>query len=143
MKAISIQQPFAALIATGQKRLEIRTWQTDYRGQLLICAGAKSHSLLDFYDFKSEILGLLNNSAKSRFHVKKELAFAFGKAICVVDLVGVRQFKKGNVMENDACIDWYPGAFAWELENPRMIESFDVKGKLRLFQVNDILIKFL
>jgi hypothetical protein len=143
MKAISIQQPFAALIATGQKRLETRTWQTDYRGPLLICAGAKSHSLLDFYDFQSEILGLRNNSAKSRFHVEKKLAFTFGKAICVVDMVGIRPFKKGNVMENDACCDWYPGSFAWELENPRLIEPFEVKGKLRLFEVADELIKYL
>jgi hypothetical protein len=33
--------------------------------------------------------------------------------------------------------------FAWELENPRMIERFEVKGKLRLFEVDDSLIKFL
>ena len=38
MKAISIQQPFATLIAEGLKKYEFRTWKTDYRGELLIHA---------------------------------------------------------------------------------------------------------
>lgn len=143
MKALSIKQPFAGLIATGQKTLETRTWSTDYRGPLLICAGAKSHDLFEYYDVESGILGLNNHSAKSRFRIDKKIAWVYGKALCVVDLVGVRSFKKGNAMENDACVDWYPGAFAWELENPRLIEPFEVKGKLRLFDVDESLIKYL
>jgi len=143
MKAISIKQPFAGLIATGQKTLETRTWSTDYRGPLLICAGAKSHDLFEFYDFESCILGLKNHSAKSRFLIDKKIAWTYGQALCVVDLVGVRSFKKGKAMEDDACVDWYPGSFAWELENPRLIEPFDVKGKLRLFDVDENLIKYL
>lgn len=84
-----------------------------------------------------------NNSAKDTFELDKKMAFTFGKALCVVDLVGVRSFKQGKSMENDACVDWYPGAFAWELENVRLIEPFDVKGRLRLFNVPDDLVKYL
>lgn len=143
MKAISIKQPFAGLIATGQKRLETRTWSTDYRGPLLICAGATSHYLFEFYDVEWGILGLKNYSAKSMFELDKKIAWTYGQALCVVDLVGVKEFKKSRAMEDDACVDWYPGAFAWELENPRLIEPFDVKGQLRLFDVNENLIKYL
>ena len=143
MKAISIKQPFAGLIATGQKTLETRTWSTDYRGPLLICAGAKSHDLFECYEVETGTLLLLNDSARSAFSIDKKIAWTFGQALCVVDLVGVRSFKKGNAMENDACVDWYQGAFAWELENPRLIEPFDVKGKLRLFEVDESLIKYL
>lgn len=39
MKAITIQQPYAALIAEGIKEYEFRTWKTAYRGPLLIHAG--------------------------------------------------------------------------------------------------------
>ena len=39
MKAITIQQPYAALIAEGIKEYEFRTWKTAYRGSLLIHAG--------------------------------------------------------------------------------------------------------
>lgn len=38
MKAISIRQPWASLIANGTKTIETRTWSTDHRGPLLICA---------------------------------------------------------------------------------------------------------
>ena len=36
MKALSIRQPWANLIATGEKTIETRTWSTAYRGPLLI-----------------------------------------------------------------------------------------------------------
>lgn len=36
MKALSVRQPWANLIASGQKSIETRTWATDYRGELLI-----------------------------------------------------------------------------------------------------------
>ncbi len=36
MKALSIKQPWANLIASGEKTIETRTWSTDYRGPLLI-----------------------------------------------------------------------------------------------------------
>ena len=39
MKAITILQPFATLIASGEKHFETRSWKTDYRGPLLIHAG--------------------------------------------------------------------------------------------------------
>lgn len=39
MKALTICQPYAHLIATGEKRVENRTWPTSYRGPLLIHAG--------------------------------------------------------------------------------------------------------
>jgi hypothetical protein len=36
MKALSIKQPWANMIATGVKTIETRTWCTEYRGPLLI-----------------------------------------------------------------------------------------------------------
>lgn len=40
MKAITILQPWASAIACGAKRIETRSWRTDYRGPLAIHAGA-------------------------------------------------------------------------------------------------------
>ena len=40
MKAISLKQPWANLVACGYKTLETRTWTTSYRGELLICSSA-------------------------------------------------------------------------------------------------------
>ena len=36
MKALSIKQPWANMIASGEKTIETRTWSTDYRGDLLV-----------------------------------------------------------------------------------------------------------
>lgn len=38
MKALSVKQPWANLIASGKKTIETRTWTTTYRGPLLIVA---------------------------------------------------------------------------------------------------------
>ncbi len=39
MKAITVKQPFASMIAAGIKEYEFRTWKTNYRGEILIHAG--------------------------------------------------------------------------------------------------------
>ncbi len=48
MKAITIRQPWASLVALGVKTVETRSWHTRYRGPLAIHAGlqtlAKGHS---------------------------------------------------------------------------------------------------
>lgn len=39
--AISIRQPWAELILTGEKSIEIRSWYPDYRGRLWVHTGFK------------------------------------------------------------------------------------------------------
>jgi hypothetical protein len=36
MRALSIKQPWANMIASGEKSIETRTWATEYRGELLL-----------------------------------------------------------------------------------------------------------
>jgi hypothetical protein len=40
--ALSIRQPWAELILLGRKTIELRTWSTNYRGQLWIHTGLQS-----------------------------------------------------------------------------------------------------
>ena len=50
MKVITICQPYAELILLGEKRVENRTWPTNYRGTIGIHAGkSKAWHSLDFY----------------------------------------------------------------------------------------------
>lgn len=42
MKCLSVSQPFADLIATGQKKIETRSWNTKFRGEFLIHAPLKT-----------------------------------------------------------------------------------------------------
>lgn len=39
MKVITIRQPWATLIALGEKKFETRSWSTNYREELAIHAG--------------------------------------------------------------------------------------------------------
>ena len=41
MKALTIIQPWATLLAAGKKRIETRSWKTNYRGEILIHAALK------------------------------------------------------------------------------------------------------
>lgn len=43
MRALSVRQPWAELIASGKKKIEYRTWQRDFRGDLLIVSSASRH----------------------------------------------------------------------------------------------------
>ena len=51
MKALTISQPFASMIASGDKFIENRTWPTVYRGPLAIHAG-KGKQYLDRHELK-------------------------------------------------------------------------------------------
>lgn len=50
MKALTICQPYAELIACGEKRVENREWPTRYRGPLYIHAGKSREWLCDASD---------------------------------------------------------------------------------------------
>lgn len=43
MKALSLNADFAMLVLLGKKTIECRTWRTNYRGDILICANAKKN----------------------------------------------------------------------------------------------------
>ena len=41
MKCLSLKQPYAALLVAGKKTIEVRTWNTKFRGQFLVHASKK------------------------------------------------------------------------------------------------------
>lgn len=45
MKAISLKQPWANLVASGCKTIETRTWPTKYRGKILIVSSKSPANL--------------------------------------------------------------------------------------------------
>ena len=112
MKAISIKQPWASLVAAGIKTREIRQWPTDHRGPLLVVSSRRP-------------------VVEGHRH---------GSALCVVQVVGCRRMVPEDVPF--ACIpDFYPDHYAWELGPVTLIEPFAVLGQLRLFDVSDGLVR--
>jgi hypothetical protein len=116
MRALSVQQPWAALIASGEKSVEVRTWDTSYRGPLLICAGGKWHKLgVELHGEKGER----------------------GVAACVVELVDVRPMTRKDLaaagLPKDYPLPLEGAVYAWVLANPRPVEPMPIRGQLGLF----------
>lgn len=132
MKAISIKQPWATLIAQGHKRIETRTWQTAYRGDILICASAKPADFLrmrprTIHPEKGVWCDDTSDGECSGF-------FQFGKALCIAELYHIEPMTDDH--ELDALCEVYPGAYAWHLRNIRIIKPFEVKGQLNIFEID-------
>jgi len=111
MKAISVRQPWASMIAQGSKTIETRTWSTNYRGDLLIVSS------------KKPIFPGLPS----------------GKGLCVVRLFDCRPMTADD--ESEARCSCYEGAWAWCLDYRRRIVPFAVKGALSFYEVADNLIE--
>lgn len=105
MKALSINPAYAGLIFSGDKTVEIRSWPTDYRGDLLIVSTAKK--------LKDTIPG---------------------HALCVVKLADVVPLQKKHLKAACVPKSFYqPGLFAWILTDLRLIRPIPLKGKLSLW----------
>ena len=132
MKALTIWQPYASLIAKGQKAYETRGFRTRYRGPLLIHSGQRpmrwvlKHSDEDALDVAIEFFGM-----------EDLMNLPVGCAICVVDLVDCIEmtpdFIKKQSLAELSTGDWKPGRFAWKLENPREIDAVELVGKQGLW----------
>jgi hypothetical protein len=108
VRVLSVKQPWASLIASGRKSIELRRWPTRYRGPVLILAGAGVWRGTDYP------IG------------------PRGVAICVVELVDVRAVTAADA--DAACIEPPAGfGFAWLLSNPRAVQNAPVKGRLGLY----------
>lgn len=49
MKALSVEAGYAMCLVTGLKTVECRSWDTNYRGDIIICSTAKKlHGTIPF-----------------------------------------------------------------------------------------------
>jgi len=108
IRALSIKQPWATMIAIGRKTIETRTWQTSYRGPVLIVS-----SKLPDFDHP-----LLPTSS----------------ALAIAELSDIWPMLPAD--ELAACCSWHHSLFSWELQEIRLIrEPFFVRGQRGLYEV--------
>jgi hypothetical protein len=108
MKALSVRQPWASLIAEGLKTIEVRSRRTKYRGPLLICASKK----------------LWPGAASSAPR---------GVAVAVVEIVDCRPLEPRDAKA--ARVPFKPDQFAWVVRLLYRVEPEAVTGRLGLFEV--------
>lgn len=89
MKALSIWQPWASAIALGSKRIETRSWSTNYRGRLAIhAAKSKDTSFLCFAMTTWYWCGALHREMGSEDLLWETLPF--GAVVATAELVDCR-----------------------------------------------------
>lgn len=127
MKALSVKQPWAELIASGRKTLEIRCWPTEHRGPLLIVASSQPNAL-----------------QLAHFRMRD---LPCGVAICAVNLVACTLVRDLRAREGRTWLYnrayWSPpdDEYAWELADVRRVAPAPIKGRLRLYDVADHLVQ--
>ena len=125
MKALSIREPYASLILSGVKKIETRSWKTNYRGELYIHAS-------------------LGKSSPSPEVMKLVLYTNPGYILCKAKLVDciymtneyVEQMKKDNLTEY-LCGDYQEGRYAWVLDDVEPVEPILVKGHLGIWNYDE------
>jgi hypothetical protein len=126
MKAITLTQPWATLIALGAKCIETRSWRTFYRGPLAIHAGKK----LPFWVFRDVL------EAHGEFHGFLELPL--GAIVATCTLVDCVRITLDNVPPAPECVfgDYTAGRWAWHLSEVKALaEPVPARGRLGLWEV--------
>lgn len=125
MKAISIKQPWASLIASGKKTIETRVWATEYRGDILICSSKKNDTQA-MKEFEGDL-----------FQEEINLEYPTGVALCVAELYDCKPM---TLADEEAAMCNVYGSGRWKarsffLRNIRPIKTFSVIGELGIFEV--------
>ena len=127
MKALSLKQPWASLIASGQKTIETRVWSTEYRGDLLICASKRADT---------NMMKMFNDMFSPFSDISQKLNFPLGQALCIAELYDCKPMTEAD--EAKALCEVY-GTGRWKaksffLKNIRRIKPFPVNGELGIFE---------
>lgn len=124
MKAITVWQPWATLLAIGTKQYETRSWATSYRGPIAIHAGKQIQ-----IPFGNAAINKLNN------HNISALDLPLGAVIATAKLVNCWRVEDLNPSKDEMLLgDWTPGRYAWELANVKLLpEPIPAKGHQRLW----------
>lgn len=133
MKALSIIQPWASLIAVGIKDIENRTWRTNYRGEFLIHASAKrlpaGWTALTSEQYAAATR-LVNPYGKENDVKQLPVSAIIGKARLVV------------CVKNHPSVWAEKGVWNWVLADVQLFSTpiLNVKGRLGFWEFDDALL---
>jgi ASCH domain len=132
--ALSIKQPWAALVVAGVKTIEIRTWPTGTRGPVLIHTGRTP-----------------DPRPEGWHHITtpelQEMAKLSGGILGLATLVACRTYESAGAFAADALLHrnaptWFvpPRLYGFEFANPRPLPFRRQSGKLFFFPVDGIVV---
>lgn len=130
LKALTLWQPWATLIALGVKLYETRSWETSYRGLLAIHSAKRTVKATEVEDTPIEAALLRKGERWNRLPL--------GAVLCIARLVDIvpteyvlRLAETDHRIANEELDlgNYAPGRFAWHLELVRVApEPVPVRG---------------
>lgn len=144
MRALTLWQPWASLVACGAKRIETRRWTTGYRGPLAIHAAARP---VDFNligkEFVRVAAPLIWRGISQDLSRTLLMHLPVGKILAVCHLVDVLPAERADVDGYGAPHermfgDYAPGRFAWFLDRVEAVDPpVPWRGHQRLWHLPD------
>lgn len=126
MKAITIKEPWASMIAHGFKTIETRSWPTSYRGKIAIHAG-KGKPDKEWMKNVPEMMEMIDGDVHP------------GCIVAYAELVGCERMTEDMIEDIQGNHAEYisgfyePGRYAFMLDNIRSVDPVEVNGKQRLW----------
>ena len=121
--AISIRQPWAWLIVNGYKHVENRTWNTHWRGHILVHA-AKGMTYAEYMQAKALFHQVHGDKAQMPIPQRLERGGIVGEAT-ITDVV----------RESDD--PYFFGPIGFVLADAKPLKFRPMRGRLGMFQVSD------
>src|SRR5947208_17153186 len=129
--ALSVKQPWAALLIAGLKTVEVRTWPTRARGRVLIHAAKTA-------DPRPEGWALITTPEL------RELAAVRGGIIGSAEVTACVRYRTAETFAGAAELhrnnpDWFApgGLYGFVFQNPRPIAYHACPGRTMFFAVSD------
>lgn len=121
MKVLTLKQPWATLVAEGIKKYEFRSWKTNYRGKVLIHAGAGIDKK-DMEKFKNMNLDF----PKKRIIAEVEIE----DCLELNDELNKEIIAEKNIAYGSK----YRTGYAWKIKNAKKVRiDEEINGKLGLW----------
>lgn len=129
MKALSLIQPWATLIAIGSKRIETRSWSTDYRGPIAIHASKWMTPAGKYVN--ADVEACIAMCYREPFTteltmggIARVLDLPSGAIVATARLVDVVRTDAIRVGELEREFgDYRPGRFAWRLADVQQLRT--------------------
>lgn len=132
MKVISLKQPWATLLALGEKKIETRSWSTKYRGEIYIHASKTVDKRACNEETCKKVLNLHGYNSEN---------LPTGVIIAKCTIVDIRKTEdvRNVISEHELTFgDYSPNRYGWLLDE---IEELDTpilaKGKLGLWEYKE------
>lgn len=136
MKAISVWQPWATLLAIGAKQFETRAWASWYTGPIAIHA-AKTDAGRGVSRLQSRIAAALFGAGYHDFDdLPRGGIIAVGELVEVVEAAKLRPVLAEREVEFG---DYRDGRFGWKFDKVRPVKKIELRGAQGIFPVPGVI----